>query len=237
MNQIRIDFRAITKRFGKCRVLENIALTLASQQCILITGENGSGKTTLLRILSGLEKPNQCDVSIDRSSSESWARMRKHLLAKVMYLHQQPYLFDGTLRDNLEYAAKLNPNIINRAEAVTKAARWAGLEAIESQSANSLSGGQQQRVALARARLRNPQVMLLDEPTANLDSESRDRTMRMLREFLDNGVAIVIVTHDPDNFSDLATEHLHLLDHRIQTEPTTAPEVVDINAARQLQRR
>jgi tungstate transport system ATP-binding protein len=233
----RIGFRDISKRFGKNQVLDKTALSLASHDCIVITGENGAGKTTLLRIIAGLEKPEHCEITIDDSKPETWRRLRKRLLKTVMYLHQQPYMLAGNLRRNLEYAAKLNPAIVDRASAVNKAIHWAGLEKLESQVAASLSGGQKQRVALARARLRGPQILLLDEPTANLDSASRNRTMQMLQEFRDSGTAIVIVTHDPDNFGDLASGHLQLLNHRIQSETPAATEVVELDSVRQSQQR
>ena len=233
IESFRIDYRAISKHFGKNQVLENITLTLTSHECILITGENGSGKTTLLRILAGLEKPSHCDVSIGTSPSRSWRSMRKRLLRTVMYLHQQPYMFSGSLRRNLAYTAKLNPSIADPEGAVAKALQWADLERLQNQSAVSLSGGQKQRVALARARLRDPQVLLLDEPTANLDSDSRGRTMRMLREFRDSGTAIVIVSHDPDIFAELATARLYLKSHRLHSSDPPDDDVVDLDAIRQ----
>ena len=260
IENFRINFRGIAKHFGKTLVLEDTALSLASHDFVVITGENGAGKTTLLRIIAGLEKPDRCDISIDDGKADSWRRLRKRLLKTVMYLHQQPYMLAGSLRRNIEYAARLNPAVIDRDSAVTKAIHWlrrytqttrtrhrrvlsistrswAGLEKLESQDAASLSGGQKQRVALARARLRDPQILLLDEPTANLDSESRGRTMQMLKEFRDSGTAIVIVTHDPDIFEELATARLHLLDHRVRSEGSDTPEVVELDAVRQSHKR
>ena len=159
--------------------------------------------------------------------------MRKRLFDTIMYLHQQPYMLSGSLRRNLEYAARLNPAIADADTAVDQALQWAGLERLQAQSAASLSGGQKQRVALARARLRGPRILLLDEPTANLDSESRDRTMRMLREFRDSGTVIVIVSHDPENFAELATERLHLEAHRLHPLAPRSGDVVDLDKARQ----
>ncbi len=237
IENFRIGFRDIGKSYGSNLVLDQTAISIASHDCIVITGNNGAGKTTLLRIIAGLEKPNHCEISLDDASPEPWRRQRKRLLKTVMYLHQQPYMFAGSLKRNIEYAARLNPALADRESSVHKAIGWAGLEGLESQSAASLSGGQKQRVALTRARLCHPQILLLDEPTANLDNESRERTLQMLREFRDSGIAIVIVTHDPGVFSELATSKLHLQDHRIQTDDIGASEVVELDSVRQSKKR
>ncbi len=237
IENFRIGFRGIGKRFGSTLVLDNTALSLQNNDCILITGENGSGKTTLLRILAGLEIPDSCEVSLDDAEPRSWRARRKLLLKTFMYLHQQPYMLAGSLRRNLEYTARLNPAIVDRESAVNKAIRWGGLDSLASQSAASLSGGQKQRVALARARLRGPQILLLDEPTANLDSDSRDRTMQMLAEFRDSGTAIVIVSHDPYIFAELATSRLHLQQRRIQSGAGGQPDVVELDTVRQSHKR
>ena len=232
----RIAYRAIIKTYAKRLVLESTALTLASGDCIVVTGENGAGKTTLLRILAGLEKPDYGEISIDGGKARDWRRQRRRLLASVMYLHQQPYMLDGTVRQNLDYAARLNRAYSDPDHEVDTALDWAGLATLASQSARSLSGGQKQRVALARARLRAPRVLLLDEPSASLDSDSRGRALRMLSEFRDSGTAIAIVTHDPEDFAALASERLRLADRRLHAErPETAESsgVIDLDRIRQ----
>ena len=237
IENIRLGFHHISKRYGSNQVLDQTALSIASHDCILITGNNGAGKTTLLRIIAGLEKPGHCDVSLDDAGPEAWAKMRKRLLKTVMYLHQQPYMLAGSLRRNIEYAARLNASLVDRESSVSKAIQWAGLEGLESQSAASLSGGQQQRVALTRARLRDPRILLLDEPTSNLDSESRERTMHMLQEFRDSGTAIVIVSHDPEVFSELATSRLQLRDSQIHGEDSETSAVVKLDTVRNSRQR
>lgn len=237
IENFRVSLGEISKRFGRNQVLEHCAFNLASHDCIVITGENGAGKTTLLRIAAGLEKPDQCSVSIDGANPDSWRRARKSLLKSIMYLHQQPYMLAGSLRRNLEYTARLNPAIIDQPAAVNKALLWSGLETLQSQSAASLSGGQKQRLALARARLRDPRILLLDEPTANLDSDSRGRTMNMLAEFRDGGTAIVIVTHDPAVFAEIATAELQLCDRRLQLKGARSPEVIDLDSVRKSHKR
>ena len=237
IENFRIGFRDIKKRFGSKLVLEQTALSIASHECILITGNNGAGKTTLLRIIAGLEKPDHCDVSLDDAAVEAWHKTRKRLLKTVMYLHQQPYMLAGSLRRNIEYAARLNPSIVDRESSVSKAIQWAELQGLESQPAVSLSGGQKQRVALTRARLRDPQILLLDEPTANLDSESREHTMQMLQEFRDSGTAVVIVSHDPEVFGEIATSRLRLRDHQIHGDDIETSEVVKLDTVRQSRQR
>ena len=232
-----ISFRDICKRYGSNLVLDGTGIDVASHDCIVITGKNGAGKTTLLRIIAGLEKPDSGVVIADNGVATPWRKQRKRLLKSIMYLHQQPYMLAGSLQRNIEYTAQLNPAIADRVSSVSKAIHWAGLEGLEAQSAASLSGGQKQRVALTRARLRDPQILLLDEPTANLDDESRARTLRMLGEFCDSGTAIVIVSHDPEVFSELATHKLQLYDHRIHGEPGDAPEVVELHSVRHSRQR
>ncbi len=232
IENFHIGFRGLSKHFGKDLILDDTRFDISSHDCVLITGENGAGKTTLLRIMAGLEKPDYCEVIIDQAAAEPWKRLRSRLLKSVMYLHQQPYMLAGTLRRNLLYSAKLNPAIVDRQASVDRAIHWAGLESLEEHAANSLSGGQKQRVALARARLRNPQILLLDEPTANLDNESREKTLQMLQGFRDSGIAVIIVTHDPEIFSSLQPAQLKLRKHRIDYGHG---KVVDLDAVRKSQ--
>ncbi|MBT8437462.1 MAG: ATP-binding cassette domain-containing protein, partial [Gammaproteobacteria bacterium] len=131
IENFRIGFRHISKSFGSNRVLEQTAISIASHDCIVITGNNGAGKTTLLRIIAGLEKPGHCEISLDDASPQPWRRLRKRLLKSVMYLHQQPYMFAGSLLRNIEYAARLNPALADRESSVQKAVSWAGLEGLE----------------------------------------------------------------------------------------------------------
>jgi len=237
IDPFRFTFHGISKRYGHNLVLDDASISLSNHDCIVLTGENGAGKTTLLRIVAGLEKPARCQVLVDNAGPESWRRQRKRLLKSVMYLHQQPYMLAGSLRRNIEYAARLNPSIVDRESAVNRALIWGGLEKLQYQSAASLSGGQKQRVALARARLRGPQILLLDEPTANLDSESRARTLQMLAEFRDDGSAVVIVTHDPSSFAELATTRLRLEDRQVHPAARAAADVVNLDSVRHTHKR
>lgn len=228
IDNFQFDYRNISKQYRRKSVLTDISLTISNSDCFIITGENGSGKTTLLKILAGIEKPDSGSISINQADAKSWRSHRSRLSRSVMYLHQQPYMLTGTVGRNLEYTARLNHAIIDKPAAVNQIMRWAGLEHLVSQNAVSLSGGQQQRVALARARLRNPQLLLLDEPTANLDTDGRSRTISMIQTFQESGTAIVISTHDPSIFTELLSQALHLDNQILSDNSPQSSKVSDI---------
>jgi tungstate transport system ATP-binding protein len=229
IDKFQFNFQDVCKHYRRKQVLSQVDITIANSDCYIITGQNGAGKTTLLRILAGIEKPDSASISINHATAKAWRSVRSRLSQSVMYLHQQPYMLAGSLRRNLEYTARLNPAIIDKPAAVDAAIQWARLDALESQQAVSLSGGQQQRVALARARLRSPQILLLDEPTANLDSDGRYRTISMLQAFLENGTAVIVSTHDPKIFADLKAHALHLQDQKLLDKSRKPSKVSDIS--------
>lgn len=237
IDNFQFDYRNIDKQYRRKAVLTDVSFTLSNSDCFIITGENGAGKTTLLRILAGIEKPDNAVISINHATPKSWHSCRSRLAQSAMYLHQQPYMLTGTVRRNLEYAARLNPAIIDKTATVGQIMHWAGLEHLTTQNAVSLSGGQQQRVALARARLRDPQLLLLDEPTANLDTDGRSKTLSMLQAFQESGTAIVISTHDPNIFADLQGHALHLENQMLLDKTTLASKVFDFASYKNLHRK
>ncbi len=237
IDDFQFNYRNISKQYRHQPVLTDVSLSLSNGACFIITGENGAGKTTLLRILAGIEKPDSASISINQALPKSWRSCRARLTQSAMYLHQQPYMLNGTVRRNLDYTARLNPAIIDKPAAVEQIMQWAGLEPLTAQNAVSLSGGQQQRVALARARLRNPQLLLLDEPTANLDTDGRSRTLSMLQAFQDSGTAIVISTHDPGIFTDLKGHALHLEGQKLFDKTSITSKVSDFATYQKLHRK
>jgi tungstate transport system ATP-binding protein len=123
-----------------------------------------------------------------------------------MYLHQTPYLFAGSVEKNLSYVHTAT----NNPHAIQEAMKWAGISHLATQSTANLSGGERQRVALARAWLKHPMVLLLDEPTANLDQPSRQRTVELICRLKQQGVALVIASHDPLHFQQVIDSRLTL---------------------------
>lgn len=211
MQSFEYNFLGLNKSYDSRIVVNDARIKVRDAQCTLLIGKNGSGKTTLLKMISGLEKPDSGVVLID-TNSYKWGQCKRTLLKHIMYLHQQPYMFEGSVRNNLEFTQKVS----NQAsQSIAEAIEWAGLEDIIDQHANSLSGGEKQRVAIARAYLRSPQVVLLDEPTANLDHQSRIRTLELLNQFKNRGIAMVIASHDPEIFNGIQDERLQLENTRL----------------------
>ena len=215
MTGTHLVYTQLSKRFGKRVLFSGLSLGLTGGQCILLTGKNGTGKTTLMRILAGLEKPDSCSVEI-RGAKHSWRKVRNTLQQSVMYLHQQPYMFSGSVRHNLNYALPRQLSKAERQTQIQTISAWAGLDDIMEANAKSLSGGECQRVALARARLRQPQALLLDEPTASMDTDSRARTLALMRQLCQEGLALLVSSHDPALFADTANQFLHLESEQLQ---------------------
>ncbi len=204
-----LNVESLNKRFGNRQVLHDVSVTLQAGEAILLCGPNGAGKSTLLRILSGLEKPDHCRLDLGRGS-QSWSRSRDELFKNTLYLHQHPYMFDGSVRYNLAYALPRNLRGPARHDLIDRAMAWAGLEHLQETPSKSLSGGERQRVSLARAWLRKPRILLLDEPTANLDHASRQRIQELLTPLKEAGMSLVIASHDIHHFASLADRSLHL---------------------------
>jgi tungstate transport system ATP-binding protein len=210
---------SLKKSFGRRTLLHDISLEMTPGCCIQLGGPNGAGKTTLLRILAGLERPDQSQIDCG-SGIGSWRQNRQCLLSRALYLHQHPYMFDGSVKYNLSYALSKSLPAKARSEKIDQAMEWAGLEAISNTPAKELSGGERQRVALARAWLREPKILLLDEPTANLDRESRQRALELLTSLKQAGLSLLLASHDPGHFSNLSDRWLQLYDGcLLETEP------------------
>jgi tungstate transport system ATP-binding protein len=129
----------------------------------------------------------------------------------VIYLHQQPYLFDSSVWNNIAYGLKRAG--VAKAEVdsrVEQALEWAGLGTLAARNARKLSGGEQQRVALTRAWVLSPRVLLLDEPLASMDHESRERSYFLIQRLKTEGIGVVIASHEFERLTAVADAHLRL---------------------------
>jgi len=189
-------------RFGSVQALRDIGLTVRRGDRLALVGANGSGKTTLLRVLHGLVP---CD---GRRVMHTLAGGRPPVTAM---LFQRPFLLSLSVRFNVMLGLWLHgvPRAL-REQRCARALRRVGLEAMAARSARTLSGGQQQRLALARAWALEPDILLLDEPTANLDPSAKREVERLIGALADDGVTVVMSTHNLGQTKRLATRVVHL---------------------------
>lgn len=206
------------------RLLDIARLGIPAGSCLLLTGENGAGKTTLLKIIAGLEAPDTAEVEY-RGKRLPWHAAQRFYRHDVIYLHQQPYLFDSSVADNIAYGLKrasiAKAEIVRRVE---QALEWAGLGALAARNARKLSGGEQQRVALTRAWVLSPRVLLLDEPLASMDHESRERSYFLIQRLKTEGIGVVIASHEFERLAAVADVHLRLDAGTLRADTLRAPK-------------
>jgi tungstate transport system ATP-binding protein len=187
------------------RLLFDIAnLRLDAASAYVLTGVNGAGKSTLLRILAGLEQADRPSGGAPASASFQGRQMPLSpypaaMRMSIVYVHQHPIMFSTSVAHNIGYGllARGVPKA-QIAQQVDEAMAWAGIEYLRGSDPGRLSGGEKQRVALARARVLGPQLLLLDEPTANLDGAAREQVIALIPTLTDGGSTVVMACHDRD---------------------------------------
>ena len=192
------------------------SLNLRQGQVYALTGPNGSGKSTLLRIMALLSLPQKGRVQFAGADSVNLIEQRQ----KVTLVEQSPYLFQGTVSENLSYGLKLRrveKNEQNRR--IKLMLSIVGLAGFDQRKAKELSGGEIQRVALARALVFKPDLLLLDEPTANIDSNSLPAFETLLSKLPRYGVTVVFSTHDRSQSQRLGAELLQIENGRLINRP------------------
>ncbi|HEX2539855.1 MAG TPA: ATP-binding cassette domain-containing protein [Caldimonas sp.] len=207
-----IALRDATVSFGAVPALREATLSVHAGEVIAIVGANGSGKTTLLRLLHG---------TVAHTGVRELARAP---LAQAM-VFQRPFLLRMTVWSNLRLALWLAQRRLPaqvREERAEAALRRVGLLPMRQRSARSLSGGEQQRLALARAWAVRPEVLFLDEPTANLDPAARRDVEAILRDFAADGMTLVVSTHDLGQARRLASRVVCMEEGRIAADLPTA---------------
>ncbi|MGV8912577.1 MAG: ABC transporter ATP-binding protein [Rhodoglobus sp.] len=189
-----------TKR-GPVSALNNVTLSIPTGQMVAIQGPTGGGKSTLLQMLGALERPTSGTVTLGASELSAMpdARLADIRARTIGFVFQGFNLIPTlTAQENVETAlAPLGLSRADRTRRATDALTTVGLSERLAHHPAELSGGQQQRVAIARALVKEPSVLLADEPTGNLDEQTRDEIMDLLEGlWRDQGLTLIIVTHD-----------------------------------------
>jgi putative ABC transport system ATP-binding protein len=228
MTESLIEITDLSKVYGTGEIavhaLRGVSVAVEEGEFIAIMGPSGSGKSTLMNILGCLDRPTSGSYVLD---GENVSRLSKNKLAgvrnrKIGFVFQSYNLLPRlTAAKNVMLPLLYNGHepLSDRAcyERAVAALESVGLGDRTHHRPNELSGGQQQRVAIARALVNNPSIILADEPTGNLDTQSSEEILDLLHQLHDEGATIVMVTHEP-GIADHAERVIYLLDGQIASD-------------------
>ncbi len=223
MSDVVLMMDNISKNYGPREVLRVERLSFAAGKIHGVMGPSGAGKSTMLRLLNLLERPTTGRIFYRGQDVHAY-RPRLQLQRRMAMVFQKPVLFDGTVFDNVAYGLRVRgmrgPDVSGR---VVDALRRMGLEPLRRARALTLSGGEAQRVALARALVLEPDVLLLDEPTTNLDPNNVALLEKLIRGASGrNGTAVILVTHNVFQAKRLADQVIFLYEGRVVEEGPAA---------------
>jgi putative ABC transport system ATP-binding protein len=218
-----VQVEHLEKRFGAVRALDGVSFQVEAGEWIAIMGPSGSGKTTLINILGGLDRPSAGRVAVDglEISEHGEQELTRYRSEKIGFIFQQfhliPYL---TALENVMLAQYFH-SLTDENEAAESLKR-VGLDDRLDHLPAQLSGGEQQRVAIARALINHPKLILADEPTGNLDSQTGTEIMAVLVRLQSEGNTIVLVTHEND-IAEYAHRIVHIKDGVIASDESKGP--------------
>lgn len=220
-----LELKNITKTYqvadSNQKALNKISLKFRENEFVSILGQSGSGKTTMLNIIGGLDKYSSGDliinnISTKKFSDRDWDTYRNH---RVGFVFQSYNLISHqTALQNVELALTLSGvGKVERRKKAKQVLKKVGLEKQMNKKPNQMSGGQMQRVAIARALINDPDILLADEPTGALDSETSIQVMDLLKEIA-NDKLVIMVTHNPDLAAQYSTRIIKLLDGEVKSD-------------------
>jgi ABC-type polar amino acid transport system ATPase subunit len=214
-----IDVKNLCKSFGDVEVLKNISETIDKGEKVVIVGPSGSGKSTFLRCLNLMEHPTSGEIffegtDITRISESEMNRLRQRMGMVFQHFNLFPHL---TIRKNITLApVKLGLMTADEANArAEELLEQVGLPDKADEYPSRLSGGQKQRIAIARALAMNPEVMLFDEPTSALDPEMVGEVLELMKKLADDGMTMVVVTHEMGFAREVASRVMFMADGNI----------------------
>jgi len=221
MSDPLVTFRGVTRRFegGRIVALDHVDLVIGRGEFVAVTGPSGSGKTTLLNVMGAMDLPDEGEVILDGERVDSPAAMERVRAAKIGFVFQMHNLIP-VLGAAENVAIPLVPDGLPRTAMRARALELldaVGLRHRADTNVRVLSGGERQRVAIARAMVKEPPLILADEPTGNLDSVTGHEVMEVLHALRRRtGAALVLVTHNLEICAG-ADRHIRLHDGRVET--------------------
>ena len=218
-----IDVKNLQKNFGGLQVLRGVDLTINKGDCVVLVGPSGCGKSTFLRCLNRLEEPDGGHIIFN--GKEVTDKGIDHVRQKMGMVFQHFNLFPHlTVRKNITLAP-VRLGLMTQAEADAKALELLGRIGLADKAdvyPNTLSGGQKQRIAIVRALAMNPDVLLFDEPTSALDPEMVGEVLDVMKELADEGMTMVVVTHEMGFAREVGTRVMFMDEGVIMEENTPA---------------
>lgn len=201
---MKIEIKNLHKQYGNLVIFENLNLVIPDQKVSCIYGASGCGKTTLLDIIGFLEPYQSGTILYDEKEIKNKKESQDMLRKDIGFIFQDYGLIENeTVEQNLLLVHKIEKDK-NRKEHIKEVLISLQLDdSVLKKKVYELSGGEQQRITIAKILLKDPQLILADEPTASLDPENKDIVLSFLRNFADNGKTVVIVSHD-DNVTKIA---------------------------------
>jgi molybdopterin-binding protein len=219
------DLSKVSKSYGDVKALEEVSLVIGEGETLGVVGQSGVGKTTLLRILSGLEEPTNGSISFKGNRLDASTRLSLRRCATMIF--QTPLFLRGDVFTNIAYGLRLRKTPDDEVRMlVAEVLDRVRLGGYEGRPARRLSGGEQQRVALARALVLDPEVLLIDEPTSNLDAANA-KVISAIIEDERQGRTVVVSTHDLDLIKRLTDRTVFIEGGRV-TEEGAPSELVSI---------
>lgn len=222
MTQAKLIASDLEMSFGSRLLFKAHSLELCQGHVIYLQGDNGTGKSTLMKILAGLQLPSKGKIKIHGFKKDPcWKR--NNLLGKAIYLHQHPYLFDGTVNYNLTYGLGFAASKTEAKRRVDQAIEMAQLGSLLQSRASNLSGGERQRLAIARAWILQPKLLMLDEPTSNMDKDSQALVLQMIQQLKQQGTGMLLSSHQHCALTAICEQHWHIADQQVITPSQPMP--------------
>ncbi|MEQ9618835.1 MAG: ABC transporter ATP-binding protein [Deltaproteobacteria bacterium] len=206
-----IEIKNVTKRFGKLRAVDSVSLEVAWGEAVALLGSNGAGKSTLIKCILGILDFTG-EIAVNGIDVRKHSKKAKSLIG---YLPQEPVFYDMKTIDIIRFFARLRKVDGKIGERVLSEV---GLAGHSSKYASELSGGMRQRLSFAIALLSEPEVLLLDEPTSNLDARARGEFLNLVREYKKGGKTVVFSSHRLDEVDYLADRAALLRDGKLVLE-------------------